>query len=84
MESRINRADELHRKGYNCAQAVACAYCDLAGLDETTMFRVTEGMGLGMGCMEGTCGAAACGQFFSRTERLEKDRRPCVSVCLKR
>lgn len=33
MESRIERADELHRKGYNCAQAVACTYADLVGVD---------------------------------------------------
>ena len=38
------------------------AYCDLIGIDEETMFRLTEGLGLGMGGMEGTCGAvtAAC------------------------
>ena len=46
-----------HKSGYNCAQAVACAYCDLVGIDEETMFRMTEGLGLGMGGMEGTCGA---------------------------
>ena len=50
MESRIARADELHRRGYNCAQAVACTYCDLAGVDEAVAFR-------GMGGMDGTCGA---------------------------
>ena len=43
--------------GYNCAQAVACSYADAAGVDEGTLFRATEGLGLGMGCMEGTCGA---------------------------
>ena len=50
MESRIARADELHRRGYNCAQAVACTYCDLAGVNEAVAFR-------GMGGMDGTCGA---------------------------
>ena len=34
MESRIKKTIELHDKGYNCAQAVACAYCDLVGVDE--------------------------------------------------
>ena len=57
MESRVNKAAENHQKGYNCAQAVACAYCDLAGIDEITLFKVTEAMGLGMGGMNGTCGA---------------------------
>ncbi|MBQ9934841.1 MAG: C_GCAxxG_C_C family protein [Lachnospiraceae bacterium] len=57
MESRVDKTIELHNKGYNCAQAVACAYCDLVGVDEETMFKMTEGLGLGMGGMEGTCGA---------------------------
>ena len=57
METRINKTIELHDKGYNCAQAVACAYCDLVGMDEKTIFKATEGLGLGLGCMEGTCGA---------------------------
>lgn len=30
---------------------------DLVGLDEVTMFKLTDGMGGGMGGMEGTCGA---------------------------
>lgn len=57
MGNRTDKAAELHNKGYNCAQAVACSFCDEFGIDEAVMFRLTEGMGLGMGCMEGTCGA---------------------------
>ena len=57
METRVDKVAEKHKSGYNCAQAVACAYCDLIGIDEETMFRLTEGLGLGMGGMEGTCGA---------------------------
>lgn len=59
MESRIKKANELHKKGYNCAQAVACAYCDLVGVDEETMFKLSEGFGAGMGGMDGTCGAVS-------------------------
>lgn len=57
MEDRVKRALENHKKGYNCSQSVACAYCDLVGVDEDEMFRMMEGFGLGMGCMSGTCGA---------------------------
>lgn len=57
MQSRINDCAALHDKGYNCAQAVACAYADLVGADARTLFAATEGLGLGMGGMEGTCGA---------------------------
>lgn len=76
MESRAAIAAENHKKGYNCAQSVACAYCDLVGVDEKTMFRLTEGFGLGMGNMEGTCGAisAACllAGMMSSTANLDK------------
>ena len=57
MESRVKETIVRHDKGYNCAQAVACTYCDLFGYKEEDVFRMTEGFGLGMGCMSGTCGA---------------------------
>lgn len=57
MTTRVEACIERHNKGYNCAQAVACTYADLFGMDEAQMFRLTEAFGLGMGCMEGTCGA---------------------------
>ena len=59
MKTRIEETLERHAKGYNCAQAVACTYCDLVGVSEDEMFRMTEGYGLGMGCMEGICGAVS-------------------------
>ena len=46
-------------KGYNCAQSVACTYCEDFGLSEAEMFRITEGLGTGLGCTYGTCGALA-------------------------
>ncbi|MDY4611523.1 MAG: C-GCAxxG-C-C family protein [Sphaerochaetaceae bacterium] len=57
METRIQKALDNHHKGYNCSQSVACAYADLVGIDEQTMFKIMEGFGLGMGGMRGTCGA---------------------------
>ena len=54
---RVRAAHERHARGYNCAQAVACAYADLVGVSEREAFRSTEGFGLGMGGMDGTCGA---------------------------
>lgn len=56
MESHVQKAIDLHHKGYNCAQAVVCAYCDLFGLDEETAYRASEAFGFGMGQME-VCGA---------------------------
>ncbi|MBR5509034.1 MAG: C_GCAxxG_C_C family protein [Lachnospiraceae bacterium] len=57
MESRVQYTIERHGKGYNCAQSVACTYCDLLGYDEAQVFCMTEGFGAGMGGMEATCGA---------------------------
>lgn len=55
--NRAERAAEYHKKGYNCAQAIVCAFCDKAGLDEETAFKVSEGLGLGVSDTYGTCGA---------------------------
>lgn len=59
MKTRVDETVKKHNKGYNCAQAVACTYSDLVGLDEETIFRLTEALGAGMGNMEGTCGAVS-------------------------
>ena len=59
METRVGKTLENHKKGYNCCQAVACAYCDLVGLDEETMFKAGEAFGAGMGGMQATCGAVS-------------------------
>ena len=59
MKTRVEETIARHDKGFNCAQAVACTYCDLVGVDEETMFRMTEALGLGMGGMQGTCGAVS-------------------------
>lgn len=53
----VNRARALRKELYNCAQAVACAFTDLLDLDESTLFRVMEGFGGGMGGHQATCGA---------------------------
>ena len=50
-------AIENHNKKYNCAQSVACAFSEEVGVDESVLFKACEGFGLGMGCMECTCGA---------------------------
>ena len=59
MSTRSERALELHRSGYNCCQAVACAFADVVDMEEEELFCITEGFGLGMGGMRGTCGAVS-------------------------
>lgn len=51
------KALTLQAQGYNCAQAVACAFKDLLDLDEAIIFKLAEGFGLGMGNRLGVCGA---------------------------
>ena len=53
------KAIELHDKGFNCAQAVACAFAEEIGVPEEVLFSACEGFGLGMGGMEATCGAVS-------------------------
>ena len=65
MESRIKKTLELQKQGYNCAQAVACAYCDLVDVDERTALRATEAFGAGMGGRETTCGAISGAVFLA-------------------
>ena len=50
-------ARALHTKGYNCAQAVACAFAPLMGADEDLCFRMAEGLGGGIATHTETCGA---------------------------
>ena len=56
MSTKAEHATKLHENGCNCAQAVACSFCQEFGIDENEMFRIAEGFGLGMGVME-MCGA---------------------------
>lgn len=66
MSERIKLADELHRKGFNCAQSVAVACADLVeDVPKEFLFKATEGFGAGMGTMEGVCGALTGGLLIA-------------------
>ncbi|MBQ8790921.1 MAG: C_GCAxxG_C_C family protein [Ruminiclostridium sp.] len=63
MSERGDRAKELFRQGYNCAQAVVLAFSDMTGLDEKTSAMLASGFGGGMGRMREVCGAVS-GMFI--------------------
>ena len=42
MNTKVEKALELHDKGYNCAQAVACSFCEEFGVDQETMFKIEK------------------------------------------
>ena len=57
------KAAELFLEGYNCAQAVAVAFCDVTGLDEKFTAKAISAFGGGMGRLREVCGAVS-GMFF--------------------
>jgi C_GCAxxG_C_C family probable redox protein len=56
-------AAELFVQGYNCAQAVAVAYCDVTGLKPEFAARMASSFGGGMGRLREVCGAVS-GMFM--------------------
>lgn len=56
---RSEKAKELFGKGYNCAQAVLCAFADECGMDEDTAYRLSSSFGGGLGRMREVCGAVS-------------------------
>lgn len=80
---RAQLAIAYHDKGYNCAQSVCFAFSDKVEIDNETLFRVSEGFGLGMGGMEGTCGAISAATLLAglkcSTGNLEAPNSKAIS-----
>ncbi len=58
----MDHAEEARRlflEGYNCAQAVFCAFCDLTGLDIDTAARMSSSFGGGVGRLREVCGTVS-------------------------
>ena len=97
ISARQQQAAQFHAMGSNCAQSVACAFADKVDLDKVVLFKVTEGLGLGMGGMNGTCGAISAAAVLAglkdSTGDLElanskavsyKDARECIARFLEK
>ncbi len=52
-------AEELFLQGYNCTQAVVCAFEDITGLDRDMAARMSSSFGGGMGRMREVCGTVS-------------------------
>lgn len=64
IETRAQRAVELFKQGFNCAQAVFASCADLYGMaDEQLALRLSASFGGGMGRLRLVCGAAS-GMFM--------------------
>lgn len=57
--TRAEQAAQYFVEGYNCAQAVAMAFCDVTGLDEKLTAKLASPFGGGMGRMREVCGAVS-------------------------
>ncbi len=89
MDTRVEEAVNKKKCGYNCAQAVACTYCDLAGVDEDTMKNITQAFAVGMGTMEGNCGAVTgagvvLGMFNKDQKKTIADIRTVMTQFMER
>ena len=54
----IERAVELNKSGYNCAQSIFCAFSDITGISESDSLRIAAGLGGGVRAGE-VCGAVS-------------------------
>ena len=59
MNDHVERARELFCQGYNCAQAVLCAFGDVTGLDRDAAARLASSFGGGLGRLREVCGAVS-------------------------
>ena len=57
-----------HKKGYNCAQSVVCAFCDKLDIKEDDLFRLSEAFGFGMG-HGNVCGAVTAMVMIAGLEK---------------
>lgn len=78
--SRADRAKELFLSGYNCAQAVFCAFCDELSIDENLAQAISSSFGGGMGRMREVCGAVSgalmvLGAKYGYTDKSDKTKK---------
>lgn len=67
------KALALRKQGYNCAQAVACSFCEDFNLPTEFVFAACEAFGTGMGGMAGTCGAVSGAVLLAGLRNSNKD-----------
>ena len=57
--NRTEKALELFKSGFNCAQAVLAVFSAEAGLEEDKALKISCGFGAGLGRTDQVCGAVA-------------------------
>ena len=64
-------AVQLKHNRHNCCQAVLCAFADEVDMSEDLLRKLGAGFGIGMGGMEGTCGALIATEMLLGLKRFE-------------
>lgn len=87
MSSNEERAIELFKQGYNCAQAVFAAFSEELGMEFETALKLSSSFGGGMGRLREVCGAvsgmfAVAGMKYGYTD--PKDNKASTSLIPKK
>lgn len=80
MNSRVDVTQALFESGYNCAQSVFVAYCDLFGIDEETGLKLSCSLGGGYARLREMCGAVSgmaliCGLACGNTDPQNQEAK---------
>ncbi len=83
--SRAEKAKEYFLQGYACSQAVALAFCDVTGIDEGLIAKLTLPFGGGMGRLRLTCGALSgmatvVGAVFAKEENVPENKKQTYAI----
>ena len=83
MDNRKEYAVRLKHEGRNCAQAVLAACADVLLVPVETLDKIGACFGVGMGCMEATCGALCAAEVVQGLKSFEGRPllRDAASVC---
>ena len=71
MMDRKEYAVRLKHGGCNCCQAVLCAFAQDVGKTEDELKRLGAAFGVGMGCLEATCGALIGAQMLMGMKKYQ-------------
>ena len=87
MIDRVKMANELHERGANCAQSVACSFADVVGLDQETLMKICGTFGGGFRAGE-ICGVVSgagviLGMVYPHAEPENKEAKEFVSEKIK-
>ena len=64
-------AVQLKHTSCNCCQAVLCAFADEVGMTEEELKKIGAAFGVGMGCLEATCGALIGAQMLMGMKKYQ-------------